>query len=270
MCILKIEYAVIKQLEMSCTFTFRKTARFHKRRHSNSLSLPVTLSCVVVLKSIMKHFINVIYTNDIWNTDPRKPFLTLILHIWGYIHQCHQALTQIQAESCGLLWMSWKIRPKNTRRVTDHWKKNRNMIWYYDFLYMHYLHTDSHSEVFEVPQSPPLRTYINRQSSDYMFVLNIWVFLLLSAAFSVNFWLESVTFPPISRTARESHVPYQHIVKELEGIIIIPGNHLRKMEIIWKYIHFQSLHLYIAQSVLYLFYCHAISRTVSEDTTSKY
>ncbi len=149
---------------------------------------------------------------------------------------------------------------------------------------MHYLHTDSHSEVFEVPQSPPLRTYINRQwwfGCTYnirkyiklyktLFVLNIWVFLLLSAAFSVNFWLESVTFPP-NPEQLESHMYLISILwKELEGIIIIPGNHLRKMEIIWKYIHFQSLHLYIAQSVLYLFYCHAISRTVSEDTTSKY
>ncbi len=163
-----------------------------------------------------------------------------------------------------------KDQTKNIRRVTDHWKKTG--IWFdiMTFLYMHYLHTDSHSEVFEVPQSPPLRTYINRQSSDYMFVLNIWVFLLLSAAFSVNFWLESVTFPPNPEQLESRMYLISILWKELEGIIIIPGNHLRKMEIIWKYIHFQSLHLYIAQSVLYLFYCHAISRTVSEDTTSKY
>ncbi len=37
--------------------------------------------------------------------------------------------------------------------------------WFYivTFLYKHHLHKDSHSEVFEVPQSPSLHTYINRQ-----------------------------------------------------------------------------------------------------------
>ncbi len=145
--------------------TLRKTARFHKQKHSNSLSLPVTRSCVVVLKSIMKHFIKGDKC-DIYKWHLKHRSLKAFSHSDPSYLRIHPSVppspytnpSWILRSSVNVL----KDQTKNIRRVTDHWKKTG--IWFdiMTFLYMHYLHTDSHSEVFEVPQSPPLHTYINR------------------------------------------------------------------------------------------------------------
>ncbi len=165
---------------MCCTFTLRKTARFHKRRHSNSLSLPVTLSCVVALKSIMKQFIkcdecdffyySIIYKWHAQMSETQIP--ESLFSLWSFIFED----TSIRATK--LLHKS-KLNPvvfceRPERSDQKHTQNQRSLEakqeyefqkWFYivTFLYKHHLHKDSHSEVFEVPQSPSLHTYINRQ-----------------------------------------------------------------------------------------------------------